>query len=382
MSKRLHLYSGLIALAVQPLLASAIDDEANVALGPCGKGAAKAAAPAAVTPAPAAITPVAAATPAQVPSPTNNYPTLLPDETCPDLVRFSADFLYLRPTLDDTYFVLNGGMTAGSSQGQRFNNDFGFKPAFRVGFEGSLCSSKRAFKSFYSYLSGSSSKTVSGSALGATVGSSDVISAFDGYSGNASSDIHLLFQRAEALFTQQILESRGMYFYIQPGLEFAYMRVNEDLTYNSGSSTATVGRKSRAWGVGPELGLAFDYNFYQGQLTCRTTHAFTINSLFSGSLLVGGGRGYNNQTNGSAIANVKDQAAARTIPALHAKVGLNYLIRGSACGFTTTLGYEFNSYIRAIAKGVFTDDVADSAMLTNYYNFDLQGLYVSESISF
>lgn len=310
---------------------------------------------------------------------------LLPSQPCPDRWRYSGDFLYLLPTLDDTYYVIDSGFLLTTfPNGERKNNDIGFSPAFRVGAEYAFCDTHRELQAFFSHLTVRQERTVAGSHLWATVGRADLVSSFESYGGSATSILNLLYQHLDVNFSQQILNSYGMYFYIQPGMEYAYLRLDEDYAYQiTGSSLGTVDQKSRAWGVGPQIGLGLDYNFYQGSLTCKTTHAFSITSLFSGSILMGRAKTDNFQTlAGATVVNVTDEHTWRTLPAFHARVGLNYLIHGSRCSGSLGVGYEFNSYVRALSRVAFPDDVADGFCTTNYYNFDIQGLYVSAALSF
>ena len=79
---------------------------------------------------------------------------------------------------------------------------------------------------------------------------------------------------------------------------------------------------------------------------------------------------------------MEDEHTWRIMPALHARVGLDYLIRGSWVGVSVGVGYEFNSYLRALTRVTFPDDVSDGLCMTNYYNFDMQGLIVSAALAF
>jgi hypothetical protein len=310
---------------------------------------------------------------------------LLPSQSCPNAWRISGDFLYFLPTFDDTYFVLDSGISTTFPHGKRLNNDFNFKPGFRVGAEYTCCDSHRGLQGSYSYVSASQRRTVSGEHLWATLSRPDVASSFENYLGTASADLSLLYQNAELNYSQQILNSCGLYFYIQPGIEYAYLRLSEINEYvlTATDITGEIDQKSRGWGVGPQIGLGMDYNFYQGSLTCSSTHAITGTSLFSGSILMGRGKTKNQQyLADETLLKVSDEHTWKTIPAFHARLGLNYMIQASCFGVSLGVGYEFNTYVRALARTIFADDVADASCSTNYYNFDLQGLFVSGAVSF
>jgi hypothetical protein len=363
MTKPFHICCALIVLSAGSLLASENEETTEVAVAALKKKQ-NALHPETPPPAP----PV----------------TWLPSEPCPDHWRFSGGFLYLLPTLDDTYFALSSGITTTFPNGERENNDFGFSPAFRVGAEYAFCDTHRDLQAFYSHLSTRQSRTVSGSHLWGTLGRADLISAFENYAGTASSTLNLLYHRLDVNLSQQALNCYGMYFYIQPGTEYAYLRLDENYSYQiTGSTGGTIDQQSRTWGFGPQIGLAIDYNFFQRALTCSTTQTLSVTSLYSGSLLMGRARTTNSQTLATTtLLDTTDEHTWRVIPALHARVGLDYIIQGSCVGGSIGVGYEFNSYIRALARTVFPDDVADSLCETEYYNFDIQGLSIMATLSF
>lgn len=308
---------------------------------------------------------------------------LLPSQPCPQNWRVLGEFLYLLPTLDDTYFVLNSGLSTTFPNGKRENNDFGFKPGFRVGAEFACCNSHRTVQALYSRLSASENRTVTGSHLWATLGRPDLTGAFENYSGSASSELKLLYQNAELNCSHQMVNSHGTYLYIQPGVEFGYFRLKEEYNYQTESALGSIDQQSKVWGVGPQLGIGLDYSIYQGKISCSTVQSFSMTSLFSGGILMSRGMTKNVQTLGTVTQlSMQDELTWRTIPALRARVGLNYLIHASKFGFAVGIGYEFNTYVRALSRVNFTDDVADGLCNTEYYNFDIQGLYVSGAFSF
>lgn len=309
---------------------------------------------------------------------------LLPSLPCPDHWRISGSFLYLLPTLDDTYFVMDSGITTIFPNGKRLNNDFGFNPGFQVGAEYACCDTLREVQAFYSHLSASQHRTVTGTHLWATLGCPNLTRNFENYNGTASSNLDLLYHNLELNLSQEVWGCSSLYINVQPGVEYAYLRLEEDYNYNAGvGGVGTIDQKSRTWGVGPKMGVSMDYSLYQGSLTCSSTQAFALTSRFSGSILMGRGKTRNSQIL-TTINELRtfDEHTWRTIPALHANVGLSYLVYTSWVGISLTVGYEFNTYVRALAKTVFPDIAADGLCFTNYYNFDIQGLYVTGALSF
>ena len=313
-----------------------------------------------------------------------------PNHPCPDTWRFSGDFLYLLPTVDDTYYVLDGAPGIATPNGTRKNNDFGYSPGFRLGAEFACCDHHREVQASFAFLGTQQNRTISGDNLWASVGRPDFSDLFENYAGTASSHLQLYYEQLDVNFSQQMGNSYGMYFYFQPGIEYAYLRLNERISYfeEVAPRLGQIDEKSSLWGVGPQIGLVLDANFLHERLTCSTTHAFSFIAQFSGSLLVGRGKTTNFESvttpvdGTGTLLSVKDEHTLRTFPALHARAGLSYNISGEDVGGSLEIGYEFNSYLRALSRSIFVDDVADALALTNYYNFDVQGLYVSAKLSF
>ncbi|MBI3900888.1 MAG: hypothetical protein HY324_01900 [Chlamydiia bacterium] len=295
-----------------------------------------------------------------------------------------ADFLYSLPSVDDTYFVLNASASTNSPDGKRENNDFNFHPGFRVGLACGLCDCHQELQLYYSRLGCKETKTVSGSFLWATIGSGEVFGGdFNNYTGSASSDLSLLYQRLDAFFTQRAMCCCGMDLYLQGGLECAYMRLQEAIEYLIPATprVGSVNQKSRTWGIGPQLGIEFDYAICQVSCCCPGALSFVAGA--SGSILASESYEKTLITNtGVSPLNVSSDPTWRLIRAAHARLGLNYATCFSCWGASAEIGYEFNTYSRMLTRLSFPDDVFDGQSFTNYYDFDVQGLYVAFNAAF
>lgn len=296
--------------------------------------------------------------------------------------QFDIEFLYFLPSFDDTYFVIDD-TNGGTLSGTRKNNDFDFTPGFRIGAALSLCGCcDGEIEAFYTRLSHNNSLTISGPNLWATVGSPALTNAFESYSGNASSTLDFLYQRVDALYGHQLwcnncADLNGMF-----GLEWGYIRFREQYQFlTDGGSFAQINRSTKNWGIGPQFAMKYDYLICE--TSCFCPGALSLAATSSASLLVS--RSTNNTTdilNGASLNDVQDEKTWRIIPALHARVGLNYATFFSCFGACVEVGYEFNSYLRGITRQLFTDDVGTGLGFTNYYNFDVHGLYVAVDINF
>lgn len=304
-----------------------------------------------------------------------------------------ADYLFLLPSVDDTYFVLNASQDGVFPDGTREQNDFDFQSGFRVGGAYGFCDCNRELRGYYTRLRATQSRTVNGDFLWPTVGRPNTIVSFESFPGSASSDLDLLYQRADGFFAQKIFCCCGLDLYLQGGLEFAYIRLHEDIDYNDlevgeTGTRAQIFRKSRAWGIGPQLGLELGYEICQ--FSCCLPSKLSVVGYASGSLLASQTRDKEFEQNvvnntGQVVprGNTVDEHTWRIIPALHAQIGLNYEMCFSCFGASLEVGYEFNSYLRALSRLDFPAFAeAISLTYTHFVNFDVQGLYVAGTITF
>lgn len=295
---------------------------------------------------------------------------------------FEGTYLYLLPTIDDSYFVIKSPASTTFPNGTRENNKCRFHSGFRAGAifaPQDFCG--RQFRGYYTHLSTEQTETVKGNFLWATLGSPDLSSSFENYAGEASAKFHFLYQRGDILFSQKIFRCKKMDFYFQGGAEFASINFHEDYRYQSTTNLGLIKQKSKTWGVGPQVGIEFDYAIYHFNFCCPGDLAFV--ACASGSLLAAKTHAdVLNILNSSRDLDIKDKNTCRIIPAWHARFGLNYAAR--VCGFAgaVEVGYELNSYSRALSRVLFTDDIANSLSNNEYFNFDAQGLYVTVSLSF
>lgn len=307
----------------------------------------------------------------------------------PGSLEVSGDFVYLMPTIDDTYFVIDSPITTTFPNGERKNNDFDFRPGFRVGAAYAFCHCNRGLEVSYTYLYSKKHKNVAGNFLWATVGRADFASVFENYTGEASSALSSLYQSAEAKFVQQTLHCCGVNLAFQAGLEYAYFNLRENYEYaiTTGTGVGTFGdvrQKCKTWGIGPQVGVSLDYELFR---SCgQNPNKLSLFVGTSGSILTGETRVHDfNATTlsvSTTLLDLTNEDTWRIIPAFHSRVGLNYDIDFCTFGASLEVGYEFSTYLRGISRVLFQDDVADGLSSNNYYNYDLQGLYVSASVRF
>jgi hypothetical protein len=300
--------------------------------------------------------------------------------------ELDAEFIYFLPTFDDTYYVIQyPSLTADT--GERLNNDFNFCPGFRVGgaFVTDSCCGK--LQGYYTRLSHNQTENIEG-ALAGTVGRPTLLVNFGRYQGFATSSLDFLYQRIDSYYSRQLWHNCRMYLESRIGLEYGYVRLKESYEYRF--ATLNVGglvdQQSKSWGIGPQLGLKYDYLLCQ--ISSWLPGVLSLSGQTSGSLLVSKTEmeALNTFLVGGEVPNVlldiNDEHTWRIIPSFHARIGLNYSMDFSCWDAYIEAGYEFSSYFRALTRYIFPAEGVAGLCLTQYYNFDVQGLYIAGSITF
>ena len=301
---------------------------------------------------------------------------------CLGKCEFTVEFLYLKPSVDDTYFVIDSPESSSFPMGTRKNNDFGFEPGFRIGAGYSFCGCDKKLKLNYTRLRTKSTREIAGDFLFATVGPAAFVGNFERVTGTASSELDFIYHRADATLVQKFMNCCGMNLEFQWGLEYAYLGLHEDYVYHrtTNDDILEVNQQSKAWGIGPQIGLGLNYELCQFSKICPGTLFLSIQT--SGSILASQSNTSLRASLRDELQDVKDSDTWRLIPALHAHIGLNYLTCFSCFEGEFEIGYEFNSYIRGANRTCYPDDIAESLVLNNYYNFDLHGLYIAGTVRF
>jgi len=305
-----------------------------------------------------------------------------------------GELLFLKPTLDDTYFAVVSpaqGTPQGPGQvapsGKRVNDDFDFEPAFRIGVGYEFSETGRQVELSYTRLDAEAKKTVSGNFLWATRGSPDF--AFDfgpntgGYAGSASAKIEAQYQQIDVHVTQPWHVS-GLDVGLELGFEWADFRVGEHYVYvDTGfPAVGSVSAASRTWGIGPEVGLGLDYEICE---PWDIPGAFSLRAGSSIGLLLSEThtRAGNDRNVPALHFAVRDDEASRVITAIHARVGVGYEIPvADRIAATVGVGYQIDTHPRGLTRIEFVDDVGRSLATTDYYDFDLQGVYTSIGVVF
>lgn len=294
-----------------------------------------------------------------------------------------AEFLYLLPSVDDTYFVIKSPIsTLTTVSGSRKNCDFGFHSGFRVGLARGLCECDQGLEFYYTRFEETRKRTISGGSLWATTGAPrGFLTLFNNYSGFASARLETIYHRFDAFFSQKTFCCCGFEIYVLPGFELAHIRFDEHYTYQSVVNRGVVVHHTKTIGVGPQFALEFDYDLYR--FTCFCPGSLSLVARTSGSLLASKSRSQvSNFLNTATPLDVRDELTWRFIPTWHARVGFNYETCFRCWNAAVEVGYEFNTYVNGLSRLFFVDDVQGGLSRNEHMNFALHGLYVALNIGF
>jgi hypothetical protein len=369
-----------LCLAAVPIAAQDVEEEptaaAPAATGPAAEEAPPAEAPADTTATPPASEPATAPASATVPALAG--------------VDFFGELLFLKPTLDDSFFAIRASEPSVSPDpphGRRINDDFDYEPAFRIGARRSFGDAGRSWELSYTRLEAEATRTVSGDFLWATRGSPDFTFVFGGnppggYQGSASADIDADYQRIDAHVTQP-WQLAGIDLGLQFGFEWADYRVGERDTYvdTGAGRTGSVSAASRTWGIGPEVGLALAYEIPEPLDVPGTFRLQAGSSL--GLLLSETNTRTSGEILGASVFGLSDDESSRVLTAIHARVGLGYLIPVSErIAAALGVGYQIDTHLNGLSRIQFVDDVGRGLATTQHDDFDLQGVYLSLGVAF
>lgn len=302
--------------------------------------------------------------------------------------RVIGEYLYWAPSVDDTYFVIDSAVSTIFPNGKRKNNDLNFHSGYRIGGDYLFCDCNRALQVTYTNLNFKQNKTVTGDFLWATNGTETLTGIFRNYSGSAESHLKFQYQNLDAFYAQELFDCCGLDFGIQLGFEAVELKLNETDTYSAAAETGFVHQHSKTNGIGPKIGFSVGYNLFESK-DCDCSSTLSLNFLTAGSLLAADTKTHIDASLGTSdgttsILDVSNKKDWRVVPALHARVGLNYDMVFSCVEASLEVGYEFTSFLRGLTRTSFPDSESGvtGMSFTNFYNFDMQGLYVSGSVTF
>lgn len=322
------------------------------------------------------------------------------NEGCVDV---GFELLYFMPTSDQPYYVISSkdNKTADNPfpNGKRYNNRSSYHLGYRLDGSWSLCNCLNDLSVRLTYFDGGHTSSISGPFL------YDVI----GFPGNGAEEPEDTFYNGKAKMREEfqygaidVAISRiaiGSYLggclenlKLLAGIHYAYLR-HVDKFRSTGTFVVTstnhtldnhLKRTSHFWGIGPELGLEYDYKLNSCFCSCLPG-TFSLVASGRASLLysnINGRFDYSSTKTVGAPVYLKNKNQIRVIPQVDARVGLDYSFCFCSLDSHLELGYELILYSNAI-DNIVGFDVAYAGHTTDQYsNFSLQGPYLVFSAAF
>ena len=311
----------------------------------------------------------------------------------PPRFEIEATLLYLKPSIDDSHFVLSSfDNTFGGSlfpNGRRHGVSVPYTPGFRVEGLYNICPASSAFDIRFTYLEAHGSKSVTGDFLYDTNGFPG-FGAQDSpvYAGTASdkNTYHVYTGDTTYNWSYGCFAPNDLTFIV--GLHYAYIKFHEK-GENTGVFIGTtrpisnlLHRKSQFFGAGPEFGINYEYLLPNFSCLGGT---LTLNANARGALLYGSTKSdmtFVTLRTGPVGVAFRNTPAWRITPMASAELSLSYHVN---CGCVPTvfeLGYEFMWYSKAVNKITGTDVAFSGDTIDVFNSLSLQGPYLSINASF
>lgn len=311
--------------------------------------------------------------------------------------QLRGEFLYFKPTIEQSYYAITstpGSFLGGNffPNGKRYNNSPDFRPGVRLEGIYDLCQGSESLDFRLTYFNTTHSDSVSGNALfdvmgfpgnGAQVPEDSI------YNGTAKLNDHFRYYAADATFNRFAFKCAPENLNILLGLHYAYIK--REGKFTSAGTFNDSGIKfvdnhlkttSTYWGVGPQIGIDYHYNF-----NCSSYCPGTV-TLFAnarGALLCSRTEAkfhYNNLKTGPFSIDLKNDPLWRVSPTVDAKIGVSYHFACHCWDATLTLGYEFILYNDSVDTIVGVDVAFAGSTVDVFSNLSLQGPFLALGISF
>lgn len=310
-------------------------------------------------------------------------------------VHLQAEFLYFKPTLDDSFYAITStpNFFAGNffPEGKRHNNESDYKPGFRVGLMYDVnCNNYWDLK--FTYLKAGSTDRVSG-LLYDTIGwpGDGAQSPEDSpYAGFARRHDHIQYYAGDATFNRLNFNCcpDNLSFYV--GLHYAYIQHKNHFRSagvfrNNGIISPvfnTLKSESAFWGIGPQLGADYHYT-----LCCSECLSGNV-SLFANAraaLLCSRTKcnfKYNSLRTGPVGVDIHNNDIWRVSPMGNARVGARYNFNCFCLNGSLEAGYEFLWYSKCVDSITGYDVAFPGNSFDKFSNLNLQGPFLALNFCF
>lgn len=323
---------------------------------------------------------------------------------CVDDFQIRLSILALKATMDQNSYVISSTNNRFGEEvypnGDRHLVSSEYKPGVRVETLSPVwpCPSN-ILNLRFTYFRGHNSSDTSGPYLFDTVGYPGHAAQHPEdttYSGTAKMRHHYHYYSADATLNRPLFDDCYDNLTLLFGLHYTYLKFREKFLSTGIALIPAFARgpidisnlinyyrlKSSFWGIGPEIGIDYNYLF-----PCfRACGDFGLNANIRGILLAS-----SNDASVQAVSirtgpvgvNVKNKdAILRLNPACLAQLGFNYAYCGESYNAFFEVGYEFNWYSKCINKITSYDIGFAGDTIDAFEDLCLQGPFVRFNVTF
>lgn len=302
---------------------------------------------------------------------------------CPGQFGVSAEWLYMMSGYSQPYYVIDS-LDTDQPLGSRISNDQEWHSGYRLEGIYAFCdcpTDVRLRWTHFPSFSDSDSTTSSQDLLRLINGPDSDGEVSDGSAAIRDTfDVHSL----ELVFGYGIYDSCCLSLDLQAGLQYAYIKLTEDIRFQDASDVFEDRIRSERWGIGPQVGYEFTYDLCGClTLTGRGEAAFLISKRESSFL---------NLDDTSIEADVKNTDYWDLMPFTDIRFGLSYstpldlscfsCMRGCGCMILDIeIGYEIMTYYNGLDRVYWAPD-GQGRSIDNLMDLTLHGPYVHVGLSF
>ncbi len=290
----------------------------------------------------------------------------------------SVEFLYMFPSMDQPYFVIDS--ISSEPNGERFSNNQPLHPGYRAELAYLFCNQVNDVRLRWTHFpTFCDEKTKSGNELFPVM--FHPINPSGGVNGTISIEDCFDFYFLDLVFSQRALCCGPFLFDLVGGLRWGYLDLREQVVLQSTGMTRDVKVHSQFWGVGPDIGFDFEYNLCYG---------LALHGKADVALLVS--RREASYSDSESFVYAKNEPYCAVVPTSDIRLGINYnkelnfrclAALPTGCGWLNfEIGYEIITFYKGLDRIYFVDDGSLGASFDELMDFTLQGPYFHLGFTF
>jgi len=296
----------------------------------------------------------------------------------PETFEIQLEYLYLKPSFEQPYYAISS-TTFSTVNGPRENNVPDFHSAFRAEGVYNFCNSMNDVVVRFTYLNGSDKDREDGTYLFDTQGfPGNGVQIGQPITGSITSDLRFKYYAGDVVFGQSIFDNCIFDLSLFGGVHVAYIEFRENIFTFERTILFTneLTQKSELRGIGPEIGIDFQYLFSN----CCIGKVSLVGSA-RGALLINETQAEFQFTTGSPVGGstreIKNKDNWKALPVFELGFGLNFEYAFKCFITNIEIGYEAINYRNAINTMTFFDDTYPGNSSDNYSDLSFHGPYAA-----